>query len=567
MLKMTIDNEEVLSDNDISIKEEILSPSSTILNNVYPKSWELDKDYTSRFYYPKDYSKLNIQNFNIEPEEAGKTIQINGSATLTDVDTSKESRVLRILGQTSQTGTPTPSSPIPINVVSGDNTIDICGKNFFDLTQTPDETNNVNFSVANGILTQTNLGTYARTGWFVGNLTPNVSYTLNINYSNPSGSSLQIRTYKEDKTTSLGQTSAVTNTSGFFQLTITPTEKKCYVRIYSNSTGTSNNNIVEFSNIQLEKGSTATTYEPYIGNSYPLYLGVENLLDIPNGSNVNQGVTVARNNNVITFSGTATGTYPSTGNFPFTIAPGTYTISSTNNNYDFYLWFRNSNSDLINSANLSKGTKTITITSSNITNLVIGVEHLTTGTSYNIETSIQIEKGSKKNSFSPYGANYIELGRIGNYVDFIFPAINGNSYYDSLTQEQKDELIYGSWYLHKEIGKVVLDGTENWNVVLNVDNSNLFRLNTTTNYVKDTLVYSNYYKGKTNQTGRTNFDIYLRNDNTVALDILDNRYTTKEDFKNWLSSHNTIVYYVLAIPTNTPITDTLLLSQLNDLES
>ena len=35
-------------------------------------------------------------------------------------------------GNTSQNGTPTPSSPIPINVVSGDNTIHICGKNLFD---------------------------------------------------------------------------------------------------------------------------------------------------------------------------------------------------------------------------------------------------------------------------------------------------------------------------------------------------------------------------------------------------------------------------------------------------
>ena len=61
MLKMYIDNEEVVSSNDITIQEEILSPSSTILNNVYPKSWELDKDYTSRFYYPKDYSKLIIE--------------------------------------------------------------------------------------------------------------------------------------------------------------------------------------------------------------------------------------------------------------------------------------------------------------------------------------------------------------------------------------------------------------------------------------------------------------------------------------------------------------------------
>lgn len=138
------------------------------------------------------------------------------------------------------------------------------------------------------------------------------------------------------------------------------------------------------------------------GNTEQITYTGKNLLDIPDGSIVNQGVTVTRNNNVITFSGTATGTYPSTGSFPFTIAPGTYTISSTNNNYDFFLWFRNLNSDLINSANLHKGTKTITITSNNITALVIGVENLTTGTTYNIETSIQIEKGSTATDYEPY---------------------------------------------------------------------------------------------------------------------------------------------------------------------
>ena len=58
MIKMFIDNEEVVSDREFAINEEMLSASSTILNNCYPKSWELNKDYISNFYYPKDYSKF-----------------------------------------------------------------------------------------------------------------------------------------------------------------------------------------------------------------------------------------------------------------------------------------------------------------------------------------------------------------------------------------------------------------------------------------------------------------------------------------------------------------------------
>ena len=58
MIKMFIGNEEVVSNHEFTINEEMLSASSTILNNCYPASWELDKDYISKFYYPKDYSKF-----------------------------------------------------------------------------------------------------------------------------------------------------------------------------------------------------------------------------------------------------------------------------------------------------------------------------------------------------------------------------------------------------------------------------------------------------------------------------------------------------------------------------
>ena len=62
MLKMYIDNEEVVCKNLIEIKEEMLSTSSTILNNCYPKSWEANHDYVNNFYYPKDYSQCRIYN-------------------------------------------------------------------------------------------------------------------------------------------------------------------------------------------------------------------------------------------------------------------------------------------------------------------------------------------------------------------------------------------------------------------------------------------------------------------------------------------------------------------------
>lgn len=55
-----IDNTEVVCDKDFTINEEMLNTSSVILNNVYPKSWETTKDYTSLFYHPNDYSKCTI---------------------------------------------------------------------------------------------------------------------------------------------------------------------------------------------------------------------------------------------------------------------------------------------------------------------------------------------------------------------------------------------------------------------------------------------------------------------------------------------------------------------------
>ena len=104
MIKILIDNEEVVSNSNLQIKEEMLSTSSTILINCYPKTWEDDKDYTSRYYFPKDYSKCKI----LDEEE---------------ID-------FEIVGSTTQEGSPTPENPIPVINKSGTITENIEGKNY-----------------------------------------------------------------------------------------------------------------------------------------------------------------------------------------------------------------------------------------------------------------------------------------------------------------------------------------------------------------------------------------------------------------------------------------------------
>ena len=60
VIQMYINNEEVLCNKAFTIKEDYLNPSSVILPNCFPKAWDTDKNYTSRFYLPKDYAVCKI---------------------------------------------------------------------------------------------------------------------------------------------------------------------------------------------------------------------------------------------------------------------------------------------------------------------------------------------------------------------------------------------------------------------------------------------------------------------------------------------------------------------------
>lgn len=157
----------------------------------------------------------------------------------------------------------------------------------------------------------------------------------------------------------------------------------------------------------------------------------------------------------------------------------------------------------------------------------------------------------------PISLGNIELCKIGTYQDSIV----------------KDN---GKWYLNKQIGKVVLDGSEaNWQSqsasygyyrygarVNNINNSSTLE---TVDIIK-----SNYYRSIpfSQRSADRNETIYPVMNNTDKQVWFNTKIAeTLDSFKTWLSTHNTIVYYVLATPTYEEITDSSLKEQLNNLEN
>ena len=167
---------------------------------------------------------------------------------------------------------------------------------------------------------------------------------------------------------------------------------------------------------------------------------------------------------------------------------------------------------------------------------------------------IMLCEGTDTN-YSPYTANPIELCKIGNYQDKL--------YYDS-----------GKWYIEKQIGKVVLNGTEDWYYYTATSKPVFYLIceqyNISYKIQSGLLCYSNYYEGKGQVASFDN--VYNLGNNVIAfrtaftrIVIRNDSITSVADFKTWLSNNNTTVYYVLATPTYTEITDTYLLEQLNGL--
>lgn len=159
----------------------------------------------------------------------------------------------------------------------------------------------------------------------------------------------------------------------------------------------------------------------------------------------------------------------------------------------------------------------------------------------------QLEEGSEPTPYEPY-YNY-ELCKIGNYQDKL--------YYNS-----------GKWYIEKNIGKRVFTGASSEDWYYNSPNKG-FTITSTFMADRDKTKYMgfcNFFSVNTTSTtwaennycGWNASGTFWFKDNGVMA-------TSKADLLIYLSTHNLIVYYVLAEPTTTEITNTTLISELNAL--
>lgn len=144
----------------------------------------------------------------------------------------------------------------------------------------------------------------------------------------------------------------------------------------------------------------------------------------------------------------------------------------------------------------------------------------------------------------PISLGSLELCEIGTYKDYIY----------------KDG---GDWKVHKEISEVALDGSESWTRVSANSGYRFWTGKATDIKVSiDAVLKANRLGVAQGDTwdnygisgSYTPTRIYIR-------DTLFNNMTVGQ-LQSWLSTHNIIAYYALATATDTTITDTTLIAQL-----
>ena len=198
-------------------------------------------------------------------------------------------------------------------------------------------------------------------------------------------------------------------------------------------------------------------------------------------------------------------------------------------------------------------------TSFEYTSLYVVVEN---GQTVNHTFTPMIVEGNTVSQYEPYkkqtysvNLGDIELCKIGDYKDVLFKNTMDSDYYDSSLELNK-------WYKLANVGKITYDGTEYWDTDVSggynrfsAPAPGIVRL---TGRNADCI--SNYFRPSVGNE----YGIIFHVDRVVYL-YPESGITTVSQFKTWLSTHNTTVYYPLATPTYTLLNDTLQ-TQLDNLQ-
>ena len=170
----------------------------------------------------------------------------------------------------------------------------------------------------------------------------------------------------------------------------------------------------------------------------------------------------------------------------------------------------------------------------------------------NVVTGVQTVTISDGNTSQSYTVDLgaIELCKIGNYQDYIYKSGD-------------------DWYVHKEIEKLVLDGSETWyqweysSAFITVLDSINPSSRTTGIVMSDRFIEGQSTTAASQWNNFPNGTVAIRQFTTYPkIGFKTNVANNLATWKTWLSTHNTTVYYVLATLTDTKITDNTLIGQL-----
>ena len=345
---------------------------------------------------------------------------------------------------------------------------------------------------------------------------------------------------------------------------------RIWVLFYGNVSGTGNvGDYVDYTNLMITVGDTLETYEDYGVSPSPDYpsptesiteinatVTGKNLFDISKvitnwNTSINSGL---RNNN----DGTLTISSPPTSTTSIALSPNTLKdycpnlqvgdvvyLNATTTGTNKYIY-------LDVSVSLWNFGTSRTITQNDLDSKVYWYASGVNTTVTISDIMISTDGGE----YEPYQENTLNIDLQGNELCSI--------------GDVKDELVVenGRAKIIKKVGKVVLNGSEGWIKGINAKGLTYFY-----HGIDDRLIggpnpfVSNFTVGSF-WTSESYINMAGFSGGNTAFNIIleDTSITTADGFKQWLSTHNTEVYYVLETPIDIEITDPTLLAQLNALE-
>jgi hypothetical protein len=480
----------------------------------------------------------------------GKTINFTNSENAGDITNA------RLNGETSQTGTPTPDAPVPVQTVTGENVVKICGKNLINFSSFQQSWDGASLDGEGTTITMS-----PNTSGSMGLLYDSTTYSVSI----PAGRMITWSrtwagggtwesgafafplklTYSDGttETLSFGDTTE-RNYNQVISVTKTLTKSVVSVKIESGGCfGITNLSAPTSFSVQLELGSTATAYEPYQGQSYEINLG-KNLFDKDNSAQILNNIYIHAQG-MGTNNGFATVYIPCDEGAVYTISKALTSRFSVGTTVAVPA-VGVSVSSIVADNSATKMTYT---TGAGSRYLVVQVRSASdTLTVDEIAATIQIQKGSQATSYAAY-FEPIELCKIGDYQDYIYKSGD-------------------KWYKHAEIAKIACaDISWVWDGTIPRLSYNASSLNVVGPVSADTawLAYSNKFEAYSFKYVYTQKNTGMAYSSSGFISLVD--ITWADQASAVASVQDCFIYYVLATPTDTEITNQALVAQLDNVAS